>query len=131
MKSAVHNIFFLICLACLTLVACNQDKPVKALEPKDFQAEVQKQQGVVLDVRTPEEFQEGHLPEAHNIDYKGDIFKGSLEQLDKNKPYYVYCKSGVRSRKAAEIMQEMGFTQVYNMEGGIDAWKKEGRPLNN
>lgn len=113
-----------------TLAACtNEEKTAASLEPKVF-AE-QAQQGIVLDVRTPEEFTESHLPDARNIDYKNEAFKDSIQTLDKSKPYYVYCKSGVRSGKAAEIMREMGFTRVYNMEGGIDAWKKEGMPLNN
>lgn len=129
MKIYIRFLYVFLWVA-FTLAACtHEEKNAASLEPKVF-AE-QAQQGIVLDVRTPEEFTESHLPDARNIDYKNEAFKDSIQTLDKSKPYYVYCKSGVRSGKAAEIMREMGFTRVYNMEGGIDAWKKEGMPLNN
>jgi phage shock protein E len=125
-------IYYITCLTLLTLCACKQAGPEQtSLAAESFQAAIQKQPGILLDVRTPEEYAEGHLPAARNLDYKSESFKDSLQTLDKNKPYYIYCKSGVRSGKAADMMKEMGFTQVYNMEGGIDAWKKEGRPLSN
>ncbi|MDO1447378.1 rhodanese-like domain-containing protein [Rhodocytophaga aerolata] len=129
MKNYIHSIFVFFWIA-ITLPACTSgEKTASSLEPKVFAEQVN--QGIVLDVRTTEEFTESHLPDARNIDYKNEAFKDSIQTLDKSKPYYVYCKSGVRSGKAAEIMREMGFTRVYNMEGGIDAWKKEGMPLNN
>jgi rhodanese-related sulfurtransferase len=101
------------------------------LEPKEFNEQLQSQQGVLLDVRTPEEFNEGHLADAQNIDFKNTSFEASMGQLDKNKTYFVYCKAGVRSEKAVDLMQKLGFQEVYHMQGGIDAWRKEGLPLQN
>jgi rhodanese-related sulfurtransferase len=132
MKTYLSVLYAAICITLFTLSACTSGEAEQAiLKPKEFQEQLQSQQGVLLDVRTPEEYNEAHLPDAQNMDYKNDSFEASLAQLDKNKTYFVYCKAGVRSRKAAEKMQEMGFTQVYNLEGGIDAWKEEGLPLKN
>jgi len=83
---------------------------------------------VILDVRTAREFDEGHLENALNIDYNSGTFQNELKQLDKNKTYLVHCKSGVRSRGAVDIMEGLGFSEVYNMLGGISQWQAEGLP---
>ena len=81
---------------------------------------------VVLDVRTEGEFDEGNIPNAINIDiYKGQGFIYKLEELDKSKTYYVYCRSGARSGQACKIMNELGFEKAYNLVGGILAWEGE------
>jgi len=72
---------------------------------------------VILDVRTAEEFAEGHLPGAVNIDIHAEDFPEKIETLDRIKTYLVHCKSGGRSRAAVELMLEMGFTNVYNVRG--------------
>ncbi|WP_282134508.1 rhodanese-like domain-containing protein [Seonamhaeicola maritimus] len=78
---------------------------------------------VVLDVRTNAEVAEGIIPNAIHLDfYLGDEFVDELDELDKDKNYYVYCRSGNRSHKACEIMEELGFTNAYNLEGGILQW---------
>lgn len=79
----------------------------------------------ILDVRTDEEFEEGHLPDATQLDiYQGAEFLESLEKLDKSKNYYVYCRSGGRSQQACQLMDQMGFGETYNLLGGYDEWKK-------
>lgn len=79
---------------------------------------------VVLDVRTPAEWLEGIIPEAVTIDiYTGQEFINSLEELDKSKNYYVYCRSGARSAQACSVMKEMGFATAYNLSGGIMQWQ--------
>ncbi len=81
------------------------------------------QNAVILDVRTPEEFDRGIIPNAINIDiYKGQGFIYLLEELDKSKSYYVYCHAGSRSAKACEVMQQLGFSTTYNLVGGISEW---------
>ena len=81
---------------------------------------------VVLDVRTEDEFDQGIIPNAINIDiYKGQGFIYKLEELDKSKTYYVYCRSGARSGHACKIMNELGFEKAYNLVGGILAWEGE------
>jgi len=78
----------------------------------------------ILDVRTRTEVSEGYIPNASNIDiYLGQQFLAELEKLDKSKSYYVYCRSGNRSRQACAIMNNVGFENAYNLEGGIIAWQ--------
>jgi len=81
---------------------------------------------VILDVRTPEEFAEGHLENAHNLDFYSKSFREGLNKLSKEKIYLVYCRSGRRSGETLEIMKELGFKKVYNMLGGIIQWKESG-----
>ena len=79
---------------------------------------------IVLDVRTEDEWNEGIIPNAVLNDiYKGQGFLYKLDELDKSKNYYVYCKSGVRSAQACAIMNQMGFETTYNLEGGFMKWK--------
>ncbi|MDX1314862.1 MAG: rhodanese-like domain-containing protein [Eudoraea sp.] len=81
-------------------------------------------QAFILDVRTPEEFEAGYIPEAININiYEGQDFLDAVDKLDKSKNYYVYCRSGNRSRQACALMNNMGFGQAYNLEGGIMEWQ--------
>lgn len=81
---------------------------------------------VILDVRTEDEYNDGIIENAINIDiHKGQDFIAELESLDKNKNYYVYCRSGARSAKACEIMKELGFENAYNLLGGILDWDGE------
>lgn len=78
----------------------------------------------ILDVRTPIEVAEGYIPNASNINiYLGQQFLTELEKLDKSKNYYVYCRSGNRSRQACALMNRLGFESAYNLEGGIIAWQ--------
>lgn len=81
---------------------------------------------VVLDVRTNEEVAEGIIPEAIHIDiYKGQGFIYEVEKLDKQKNYYVYCRSGGRSAQACAIMNQLGFNNTYNLLGGFSEWTGE------
>lgn len=78
---------------------------------------------VILDVRTEDEWNDGIIENAINIDiHQGQVFIDAIEALDKNKNYYVYCRSGARSAKACEIMNELGIKNAYNLTGGILAW---------
>ena len=79
--------------------------------------------GVILDVRTALEVEEGKIPGATNIDiFKAQEFIDTLEKLDKNLPYFVYCKAGSRSAQACAVMHQMGFEYTYNLEGGFSEW---------
>ncbi len=81
---------------------------------------------VILDVRTEDECNEGIIPNAINIDiYKGQGFIYELEELDKTKNYYVYCKAGGRSAQACGVMNQLGFENAYNLLGGFMNWKGE------
>ena len=81
---------------------------------------------VILDVRTEDECNEGMIPGAINIDiYKGQGFIYLIEELDKSKNYYVYCRSGGRSGQACSIMDQLGFEKTYNLLGGMMEWNGE------
>ena len=80
----------------------------------------------ILDVRTPDEWSEGIIPNAIQIDiYQGQGFIYKLEELDKSKNYYVYCKAGGRSAQACSIMNQLGFENTYNLIGGMMQWNGE------
>ena len=84
---------------------------------------------VVLDVRTPEEFAAGHLAGAVNVDFYAASFADDIAALDPAVPYLVYCHSGNRSGKATQAMQQLGFTTVYDLDGGVTAWQAGGYTL--
>ena len=83
---------------------------------------------VILDVRTPQEFAQGHIAGAIMIDFYSMTFRDDLDALDKDKTYLIYCGSGGRSGKTLDIMEELGFQEVYNLLGGINAWQDAGLP---
>jgi len=83
----------------------------------------------LLDVRTPNEFLQGHIKNARNIDWNSADFKIQVAQLDKSKPVFVYCLSGGRSASSVEFLQANGFKEVYELEGGIMKWKASNLPV--
>jgi rhodanese-related sulfurtransferase len=84
---------------------------------------------VVLDIRTPEEFAEGHIAGAFNIDYHAADFADRIGALDQEAVYLVYCRSGSRSGQAMDLFRDLGFVEVHELEGGILTWVGEGLPL--
>jgi rhodanese-related sulfurtransferase len=84
---------------------------------------------VILDVRTPEEFAQGRLPGAVNVNLMAPDFERRLGALDRGKTYLVYCRTGNRSTKAIQAMGPLGFRSVYHMSEGIVGWQKKGFPL--
>ena len=81
---------------------------------------------LILDVRTPEEFETSRIPNSVNIDfYNPEIFMQQIVKLDKDKSYYIYCRTGVRSANSCHLMKELGFAKTYNLIGGIVDWKGE------
>ena len=79
----------------------------------------------LVDVRTPKEYKISHLRGSQNICATGDDFEEKVKTLDKNKPVYVYCRVGGRSADAAKKLEKMGFTKIYDMDGGILLWEEE------
>ena len=84
---------------------------------------------VILDVRTPEEFAEGHIDGAVNLDIQARDFEKKLRALDRKKSYLVYCRTGNRSRKATVAMEALGFHSIFHMNDGIVRWKQQNLPL--
>ena len=81
-------------------------------------------EGIILDVRTPEEYSEGHIPNAKLLDIRNpQKFMDKLGDLEVSKRYYVYCRSGVRSAQACQLLKHKGISDCYNLLGGIIEWK--------
>ncbi len=100
---------------------------MKELKQEDWREQLSKDDNaVILDVRTEEEVEDGYIPKAKNLDiYKGQEFIDEVDKLDKDKNYYVYCRSGKRSAQACTIMDQKGFQNTYNLIGGFSEWKGE------
>lgn len=92
------------------------------VEAEKFKTLVDSGAGLILDVRTPDEYAGGNIAGSVNMDFNSADFETSLDTLDKTKPVYVYCQGGGRSGKAKNIMLEKGFTEVYNLVGGYGNW---------
>jgi len=118
-------------VALLTLCAsCSNSKSrgeVQLVSPMEVYEAVYGEDSLQLvDVRTEDEYEVSHLKNAQNICVTSNDFKEKAASLDKAKPVYVYCKKGGRSAKAASILKEMGFTKVYDLQGGLTSWEQEG-----
>lgn len=84
---------------------------------------------IVIDIRTPEEYAQGHLPGAVNLNFYSESFREDLNRLERDKVYLIYCRSGHRSGVAVPLMKELGFKEVYELEGGILEWISKGYSL--
>ena len=113
------------------LMSCQaQNNNKEALSPDAFQQQIQQPGVQILDVRTAGEFAGGHIANALQADWMiPDQFQERVKSIDKDKPVYVYCLSGVRSAAAADWMRAHGFSKVYHLAGGIQAWKQADKPL--
>ncbi|HRG78113.1 MAG TPA: rhodanese-like domain-containing protein [Cyclobacteriaceae bacterium] len=112
----------------LVVFACSEKKTDALLSPNDFDSKYKAtQNAILLDVRTVEEVNAGALAGAVNIVYD-NAFADKLGTLE-HKPIFVYCGSGIRSAKAAAILREKGYDPVFEMEGGMKAWKAAGLPV--
>jgi rhodanese-related sulfurtransferase len=83
----------------------------------------------VVDVRTSDEFNEGHLKDAKNIDMMSKDFAAKLGELDKSKPVLVHCQAGGRSTRALPTLEKLGFTDIIHLDGGMNDWVKAGQPV--
>jgi len=101
------------------------DSSIEQLDVKTFDDMRADADTVVLDVRTPGEFNEGYVPNAILIDINGADFASKVDELEKDKTYLVYCRSGMRSMRACSLMAGKGFDKLYNLEGGYIAWSRE------
>ncbi len=118
----------IVCLlSSVFLISCNNTSSqiIENTDALRFQLLIKKEDGIILDVRTPQEFHSGHIKDATNINFYEDDFAEKLTIVRKNVPIYVYCRSGGRSSKAAITMKELGFAKIYNLIGGMGAWDSE------
>jgi len=139
------KMLFLVMLACLSLNPSNAAERnggtgAESSERKEVARHVnvgvaefaklrEKRDSVVLDVRSAEEFQSGHIPGALNVDVNSSGFREKIAKLDKSKTYLVHCAAGVRSVKACKILAPLKFEKLVNLEGGFNAWEKAGQPV--
>jgi thioredoxin len=122
-----RHLFFL--LLSFTILSCNgqASKKIENIAPEAFSKKIKETPNAqILDVRTPEEFASEHIENAVNVDWLGSDFVANAEKLDKSKPVFVYCKSGGRSSKAAAKLAELGFKNIYELQGGILKWSAAG-----
>lgn len=122
-----------LALLVFSLTSCLKTKTdgVEVLNSDKFEQKLQVADIQLVDVRTPEEFADGHLPNAINVNIMGDDFDTEMAKLDKDKPIMVYCKSGGRSAKAASKLKVQGFKNISDLEGGITSWKQADKPIVN
>ena len=115
----------------LLLAGCSSSSSAVDLSVSEFSSKVAEAGIITLDVRTPGEFNEGHVEGAKLIDFQSGNFESEIATLDKTKTYAVYCRSGSRSGQAVKVMSDAGFTNIYNLDGGVIDWASAGLPLVN
>ena len=124
MKKIIASLAFV-----LLLTGCSSSPSATDLSVSEFTGKVAEQGVVTLDVRTPGEFNEGHIEGSQLIDFQSGNFENEIAALDKSKTYAVYCRSGNRSGQAVKVMREAGFNNLYNLNGGVIDWANAGLPL--
>lgn len=123
MKKVLVATVLLLCLS-----SCAQTQ--QAIEPSEFAAKLAAEKDkTVLDVRTADEYSNGHLANAQMIDFYKSDFKANLAKLPKEKPVFVYCAGGVRSHQAVAMLEELGFKKVIELKGGYKAWVSAGKAV--
>ncbi|MFZ2283285.1 MAG: rhodanese-like domain-containing protein [Lutibacter sp.] len=113
-------------------MSCNtksqsQSDAIKVLTPTEFKEKSVNQ--TIIDIRTPQEFSEGHIEGAININYFDDNFLDQIAKYDKNQPIFIYCRSGNRTTSASKKAADFGFKEIYDLEGGILYWIKNNNEI--
>lgn len=121
----MRKLFWIIgMILIVVLSACGKDNEgYKDISPDEAKELIDNKEVIVLDVRTPEEFQEGHIPNATLLPLQE--LEQRLKELDKDESYLVVCRSGNRSAQASDILMNNGFTSIYNMTSGMSGWTYE------
>lgn len=123
---------FLLFLVSFAFLSCAQNsntslseeqQTINYITAEELQARIDTIQ--LIDIRTPEEYNSGHLKNAININFFDADFADQINKLDKNKEVYLYCKSGNRSGKASKKLKDSGFLKIYDMNGGILEWNQK------
>jgi rhodanese-related sulfurtransferase len=127
-KKVLLNLGLLIVL--LVGVSHVTQAQIKKLDPQSFQRKLQELNNpIIVDVRTQNEYSQGHLRNSILIDYNSSDFKSRLGKLDKTKAVFVYCAAGSRSHAGVNILAGMGFNEIYDLQGGISAWQRANKPI--
>ena len=125
----MRNLLIIITvLSAVTIYSCKGqlDTEVKNISVEEMQSLLKMDEVQLVDVRTPKEFESGYIASSQNIDYMAPDFDTAIEVINKELPVVLYCRSGRRSADGAKKLVKAGFVEVYNLEGGILQWQKEG-----
>lgn len=107
-------------------MTAQQYDQIKVLEPGVYESAISNNKVQLIDVRTTREYNSGHIRNANNIDvFNRKIFLQYFEKLDTDMPIYLYCRSGSRSQRAAKLLVELGFKDIYDLKGGYLNWQRE------
>lgn len=118
----MRKLLFVLLFVITTAGFAQTSSGIEVIEPKEFGQEIQQENIQFIDVRTPKEYKEGHIEGAKNIDFLGEDFLEQFSKLDKEKPIYLYCRSGNRSAKASAKLRAEGFENIIDLKGGFKAW---------
>lgn len=102
----------------------SEEVTIKTVDKEAFKSAIESGEYILFDVRTVEEYMEGHIERAKSLDVLDDQFDKTISNIDKSQKYLIYCKSGGRSEKALKKMKDAGFTHVLELEGGYQNWNK-------
>ncbi len=120
---------FILMLSILGFIGCTAQNG-SSIDSKEAYRLIKADANIaILDVRTAKEFADGHVEGAVNIDVNQTDFAQKIDELDRSKTYIVYCRLGIRSRKAVGIMSAKGFKNLYNVSDGFAGWSKNGLPF--
>ncbi|WP_025742268.1 rhodanese-like domain-containing protein [Aquimarina pacifica] len=125
------SIFYVLFLT-LIVISCKhkeQNPSVELITAEEMDSLIDMGKVQLIDVRTPEEYAQGHIEGAVNIDFRNKNFEELISKVDKTKPVAVYCGRGGRSGKCSSYMKKAGFTKVYDLDGGITEWKFKGKEV--
>ena len=125
----MNKLFAVVSVVFILMSSCTIGQTKNDIELAEFEKKMASEKYLLVDVRTAEEFSEGHIKGAINIDYLAENFSIKIQELELESPVLLYCRSGNRSSKAMKTMKELGFKEVYNLEGGIKGWISENNPV--
>ncbi len=127
----MKKLFFVVATVIGVSFINAQGRTIKNVNSTEFKELIERNDGLVLDVRTLYEFEGGHIKDADQLNYYSFRFKQNLLLLPKDQPVYLYCRTGYRSKKTAKILIENGYKNVYNLKKGILEWEQNNYPIKN
>ena len=134
-KLTAFGIILLVTFLAFILLSprAQSDQQFTAVSPKEASAliETHKEDSdfIILDIRTPGEYQSGHIKNSIMIDFYSKTFAEEVDRLDKGKTYLIHCRSGNRSTRSMGLLRKLKFQKIYHLSSGINGWKSEGLPV--
>lgn len=119
----VVSFLFVSCKTEMNTTSNGSETAIQQMNVIDFKEAIASKRIQLIDVRTPEEYAEGHIENAVNIDFLNETFEQKIQKIRKRKPVYIYCRSGGRSARAATAMEKLGFKKIIDLQGGFMAWE--------